>query len=991
MNRKLIPLFLLVLSICFPSYFFIVQASDCNSKEGVPYREEESRSIYYMNGACQLVPILNAEIYFSHFDSWDDVRVLPKEELDAIPKAEYYLATGPKKRFADGSLIKTPTSPDVFYIHDGTRYRISSEIAYITNFGFDWQWIEVVSETVVQKLKEGVDVHGPATLPAPFVYRDYFTGELFISEPRANGTRDVRVYRTDNSFRTDRAMIRNELQARGFMDRGTVLTQKSNTVVPSRDAVASPESSSAASEQSSSVGSARILGGTSAAIPSAITNLSATAGNTSALLSWSAPSANGASITGYIVDYRQTGSSTYTNFSTASSASETITGLTNGTGYDFRVRAQNSVGNAATSNIATATPQGVPSQVTGLGATVSSTEIVLAWTAPSANGSTITDYLIEYKATASSSFQSFSDGISTATGTTVTSLTNGVAYDFVVSAVNSIGTSVSSSVVSSTPIGVPGQVTGLSATASSTQASLSWSAPSANGSAITDYYIEYKQSASSSYSAFADGVTTTASATVTGLTNGTTYDFRVSAINSVGTSTVSAAVSSTPGAIAAAITTLSATTTADGAVTLAWTAPTNNGSSITDYVVEYKNTRDSTYLTYADGTSTATSSALTLSIAGSLYYDFRVSAVNGFGTSSASNLVTSTLSASLANHSVTGGGCPASVLSALSGAAALTDETIPMDSSIYTHANGSQRNFHIYKPTDVSTPRPVVFGWHGAGEDTNAILLTYGLQDLASTSTGPGPAIVILPDDINTTTSTEPDLVYDWAHYDTDVTTADNGPSSNLNLAASSTNPDLIFFDDILRCVHEAYTVDLDRVYSMGHSGGAFFTDVLLMHRSNRLAAIYSGSGGIPSAGGPGAPGYTTSTYSTPAYDRPALIEFGAMGQNNGTGDEVNGLTDVFGQNYHLVSSSIVYADQLIADGHYVLECQGDQNHTPPDPAANGPNIYWPWFTEFPRWVTSTATFNSSGTYPAGFLDGFTTTITCGQGPRGDLGIPRPW
>ena len=45
---------------------------------------------------------------------------------------------------------------------------------------------------------------------------------------------------------------------------------------------------------------------------------------------------------------------------------------------------------------------------------------------------------------------------------------------------------------------------------------------------------------------FSDGTSTTASTTVTGLSNGTSYDFRISAINAVGTGLPSSAVSSTP-------------------------------------------------------------------------------------------------------------------------------------------------------------------------------------------------------------------------------------------------------------------------------------------------------------------------------------------------------------------------------------------------------------------------------------------------------------
>jgi hypothetical protein len=71
---------------------------------------------------------------------------------------------------------------------------------------------------------------------------------------------------------------------------------------------------------------------------------------------------------------------------------------------------------------------------------------------------------------------------------------------------------------------------------------LTWTAPIAGTTAVTDYIVQYRRSTSATWVTLNDGVRTTRSATVTGLATGATYVFRVAAKNSVGTGPWSAAV-----------------------------------------------------------------------------------------------------------------------------------------------------------------------------------------------------------------------------------------------------------------------------------------------------------------------------------------------------------------------------------------------------------------------------------------------------------------
>lgn len=69
---------------------------------------------------------------------------------------------------------------------------------------------------------------------------------------------------------------------------------------------------------------------------------------------------------------------------------------------------------------------------------------------------------------------------------------------------------------------------------------VSWTAPAANGSAITDYVIQYSENGGA-YSTFSDGTSTAVFVTVTGLNPNSSYTFKVKATNGVGDSSYSSA------------------------------------------------------------------------------------------------------------------------------------------------------------------------------------------------------------------------------------------------------------------------------------------------------------------------------------------------------------------------------------------------------------------------------------------------------------------
>jgi len=282
---------------------------------------------------------------------------------------------------------------------------------------------------------------------------------------------------------------------------------------------------------------------TPATVPDAPTIGTATAGNTQATVSWTAPvSDGGLPVTAYRVT-AYVGVNPVLNVTFNSTATtQTVTGLTNGTTYRFRVRAVNAIGNSAfstASNAVTPAPSAPDAPTIGT-ATAGNAQATVTWTAPAFNGnSPITGYAVTpYIASVPQTAVTFN---STATTQTVTGLSNGTTYTFTVAAINAVGTGAQSAESNAvTPATVPGAPTIGTATAGSGQATLSWTAPASDGgSPITGYvvtpFVGFAAKPSTTFNS------TATTQTVTGLTNGTTYRFKVQAINAVGTGAMSTA------------------------------------------------------------------------------------------------------------------------------------------------------------------------------------------------------------------------------------------------------------------------------------------------------------------------------------------------------------------------------------------------------------------------------------------------------------------
>ena len=180
---------------------------------------------------------------------------------------------------------------------------------------------------------------------------------------------------------------------------------------------------------------------------------------------------------------------------------------------------------------------------------------------------------------------------------------------------------------------VPAAPAGVAATAGSGQAGLTWNASSGATS-----YLVYRGTTSGgeSATAIATGISTTAY-TDTAVTKGTTYFYKVAAVNGAGTSGLSNEASATPEpALPAAPTGLTATA-GSSSVFLTWAALAR-ASPFNVYRGTTSGGESTTAIATGIPTTVYTDTALTN---GNKYY-YKVAAVNGGGTSGLSNEASAT-------------------------------------------------------------------------------------------------------------------------------------------------------------------------------------------------------------------------------------------------------------------------------------------------------------------------------------------------------------
>ena len=358
-------------------------------------------------------------------------------------------------------------------------------------------------------------------------------------------------------------------------------------------------------------------------VPAVPTDLAATPGNQTITLAWN-PSGTA---TTYNLKRAPVGGQ-FALIAATGTAGYTDNGLVNGTTYRYVVSAVNQAGESAdcaeisSAPVAPATPPATP---TGLTATPGNNQAVLSWTA----SNNATGYHLK-RAAVGGSFTTINSPATP--GYTDGGVVNGTLYRYTVSAFNQTGESSDTAEVTcqpAAPVTPPAAPTGLAAVAGDKQIVLNWAATAT----ATSYHVKRAP--------LGGAFTTLASPTAhtfmdTGLTNGTTYRYHVSALNAAGEGLDSSEVSGVPFASSVTPTGLLAIP-GNRQVTLTWTAATG----ATSYRVK-RWTQGSEFIVIASPTATTyTDTGLINGTA----YRYIVSAINSSGETAGTPEVTGDLGA----------------------------------------------------------------------------------------------------------------------------------------------------------------------------------------------------------------------------------------------------------------------------------------------------------------------------------------------------------
>lgn len=255
-------------------------------------------------------------------------------------------------------------------------------------------------------------------------------------------------------------------------------------------------------------------------------------------LTWTEPHDGGSPITNYTIQYNAGGDWTTLVRPASTATSAAVPGLLR-VGYEFRVFATNSVGDGLPSSVTAGFALGPPTNLVATRGPCD--QVALSWTPPAQSECiVVASYQVQFSVAGMFSWATFTTVAGNVTAATVTGLSPTTAYDFRVLRIDEAGFSAGHANVVLVGAAPPAPAN-VVAVAGDTQATITWEGGEDACVPNTNHTVQFRLTTTSTWSTFGNTGSAAKSATVTGLTNGLQYVFRVRANNSLGVSPDSAA------------------------------------------------------------------------------------------------------------------------------------------------------------------------------------------------------------------------------------------------------------------------------------------------------------------------------------------------------------------------------------------------------------------------------------------------------------------
>jgi len=229
---------------------------------------------------------------------------------------------------------------------------------------------------------------------------------------------------------------------------------------------------------------------------------------------------------------------------------------------------------------------------------------------------------------------------------------------------------------------------------------------------------------------------------------------------------------------------------------------------------------------------------------------------------------------------------------------------------VNTITSTADRKFMLALPKDLKADEkpPLIFLWHWLGGEAKDFFEKGEIQAAVDTQR----FIAVIPEK-------KGDALFVWP--------------VEIIQSQARVDEELKFFDDMLACVSEQFSVDKNCVSSAGVSAGALWTDQLAGSRAEYLSSFLSLSGGV---------GGVIRGWGKPAHKLPGLVLWG------GSTDSCAGLLS-----FNTLSASL--ETELEKGGHFFLECIHNCGHSePPMAGATGFSKYqslWQFVMDHPYWL----------------------------------------